>query len=420
MEKKNIIIKMNNDHKKALVTWTDSETNEKVEQEFDVNEEEFKNILVDALEEKRILERTEVEENSNSELENKQEVVEDTNDIDLDSVPFTEDEDIEDHIIIEEHQAKNKKFKATALAYIGAVVGILAICGIATCNKCDNKDLENEITVSVIKEAHNEEKEEKSNADDSDNTKDVPDDNAKEELPPMSLEELQSDSRYTEVSEELLTETTQRFMIELSKHNIELDGNDALTFVTVANLTHMAQTNQELLSSVITSFDDVESTLSKVGHIIGQIVVLEVTNKDEQVDWTVAFMNETDKDIAKHGLKTIEMCKEIAANEELTDEEKTTQIQSTIQERFVKPNYDKTEGYDFERNQSSGNIERKSQEDGADFITDAIFTGIVLGDNVIKNYVYGSETMDDMIAISGNEDVVSNIMTILSDCQMTR
>ena len=66
----------------------------------------------------------------------------------------------------------------------------------------------------------------------------------------------------------------------------------------------------------------------------------------------------------------------------------------------------------------SGHTEKGYQEDGADFISDAIFTGIMLGDNVLKDYVYKSETMDDMLAISKNEDNVANIFRIIENCDV--
>ena len=232
-----------------------------------------------------------------------------------------------------------------------------------------------------------------------------------EEIP--TIEELKSESRYTEITEENVALATKNLIDEFNKNGIEVTSEDALTFVTVANMTHFEQTNQELLSQVLGMDANKEATLSKVGHIIGQVVTLEITDKDQQVDWTKALLNETDKKIAVNAMETVEYCKEIASNQELTEEEKATQIQDEIQERFVKPNYDKTEGYNF----SDGTHSALSQEDGADFVTDAIFTGIVLGDNVIKNYVYGSETMDDMMAISGNEDVVSNLMTMIENCK---
>ena len=40
-----------------------------------------------------------------------------------------------------------------------------------------------------------------------------------------------------------------------------------------------------------------------------------------------------------------------------------------------------------------------------------------MGDNTLKNYIYGSETHQDLLAISYNEDSTSNIMRMIEECQ---
>ena len=325
------------------------------------------------------------------------------------------------NVIVEEHNAENSKtLKTIALSSI-ITLGVVGILGMGGCfyykaqlSKQDASDSKSAIELSI------DEKEKEETKDTPDNTNDIPD-NAEpkveettpvvEEIQPKSVEELKSESRYTEVTEENLTSGTQKFMNDLAANGIDLDGADALTFATVGNITHMNQTNNELAKEVFSSYPDKESVMTKTGHIIGQVATLEIV-KGVHVDWTVIFVDETDRKIALHSVETLNMCREVAANTELTEEQKATQIQSIIQERFVKPNYDKSVGYEY-----NGERIAKSQEDGADFITDALFTGIVMGDNKLKDYVYGSETMDDMLAIAANEDVVSNMHTIIEDCQ---
>lgn len=246
-----------------------------------------------------------------------------------------------------------------------------------------------------------------------------------------TIDDLKEDSRYTEITENILIETTEDFIKELADHGITVTASDALTYVTVANITHLKETNPELLNKVLEGMDEVE-TLSKTGHIIGQIVTNEVTTKDDTVDWTIAFMDETDRKIAAHGAGyVIEGSKKIAADETLKEDEKISQIQTLVAEKFVAPNFDKTVGYTF-------NDESKitlSQEDGADFISDAIITGVLMGDNTLKNYInaenkyedtkdstwvtttsYG-EISADLKAISENADNVSNLMRIIEECQ---
>lgn len=347
-----------------------------------------------------------------------EEGLEDEFDVDLENVPFDDEDVYDEHEITEEHQVeeekKNKFKKAIATVIVVGIAGLAAL-GYASCNDKINPDVlksQVSVTTSVEEEKEDTNDEPENTTDTPDNTVTEPEETVVEEVPvEKTLDELYSDSRYTEVTEENLTKATNDLINEFSKHGIEVNGQDALYFVALNNITHMSQTNPELLNQIFAEVDK-ETVISKAGHIIGQVVTLEITNKDEQVDWTVALIDEADKKIADHDMKLIESCKEIARNEELTKDEKSEQIQSMIQDKFVKPNYDKTIGRDFE----DGKHSSMSQEDGADFTTDAIFTGVMMGDNELKNYVSGTETMDDLMAISGNEDVVPNLFTIIEDC----
>lgn len=246
-----------------------------------------------------------------------------------------------------------------------------------------------------------------------------------------SIDDLKADSRYTEITEAMLVDTTEDLVKELADHGITVTSSDALTYVTMANITHIQETNPKLLAKVLDGMDSVE-TLSKTGHIIGQIVTNEVTTKDDTVDWTIAFIDETDRKIAAHGAAyVVEGAKKIAADGTLKEEEKIAQIQALVENKFVAPNFDKTVGYTF----NDGSKITLSQEEGADFISDAIITGILMGDNTLKNYInaentykdtkdstwvtttsYG-EVSADLKAISENADNVSNLMRIIEGCQ---
>ncbi len=246
-----------------------------------------------------------------------------------------------------------------------------------------------------------------------------------------TIDDLKADSRYTEITEAMLIDTTEDFVKELADHGITVTSSDALTYVTLANITHLQETNPKLLTKVFEGKDSVE-TLSKTGHIIGQIVTNEVTTKDDTIDWTIALMDETDRKIAAHGAGyVVEGAKKIAADTTLKEEEKVAQIQALVENKFVAPNFDKTVGYTF----NDGSKITLSQEDGADFVSDAIITGILMGDNTLKNYInaenkykdtkdstwvtttsYG-EVSADLKAISENTDSVSNLMRMLEGCQ---
>ena len=344
---------------------------------------------------------------------------------DLENIPFDDEDVYDEHEIVEEyaleeekkHKLSSSAKKAIATAIV--VVGLGAL-GIASCNNNNKKALSGDVSsavLTVVDENANDEKDLPEN-DTPDNTVDEPEETVEETVeeeplvPERTLDELYSDSRYTEITEENLTQATNDLVNEFAKHGIEINGQDALYFTALNNITHIAQTNPDLLSQLFGEVDK-ETVISKAGHVIGQIVTLEVTAKDEQVDWTVALIDDADKKIAAHDMKLIEDCKVIARNEELTNEEKAEEIQGLVQDKFVKPNYDKTVGRDFE----DGTHSALTTEDGADFTTDAIFTGVMMGDNELKDYIYKSETMDDLMAISANEDNVSNLFTIIEDCK---
>jgi len=246
-----------------------------------------------------------------------------------------------------------------------------------------------------------------------------------------TIDDLKADSRYTKITETMLVSTTEDFVKELAKHGITVTASDALTYVTMANITHIKETNPELLTKVLGENDSVE-TLSKTGHIIGQIVTNEVTTKDDTIDWTIAFIDETDRKIAAHGAGyVVEGAKKIAADETLKEEEKIAKIQALVENKFVAPNFDKTVGYTF----NDGSKITLSQEEGADFISDAVITGILMGDNTLKNYInaenkykntndstwvtttsYG-EVSADLKAISENADNVPNLMKMIDGCK---
>lgn len=266
------------------------------------------------------------------------------------------------------------------------------------------------------------------------------------------ISDLKENTRYTDISEEDLVNTTQSLMDEFANHGIELTSDDALTFVTIANLTHIKETNPELLTTIFDGTDSVTS-LTKTGHIIGQIVTNEVVVKNDTVDWTIALLDETDKKIADHNMNLINEAKKVIDNEKYPSEEKIGRVQQLFETKYVAPNFDKTIGYDF----VDGTHTSLSQEDGADFITDAIFTGIALGDNDLKQAVNAknsyvsvtkydenkdysnvvdhvelgnnnntwmvtvnaNELSNDLKAISENKDVVSNMMRIIEGCQDT-
>jgi hypothetical protein len=241
----------------------------------------------------------------------------------------------------------------------------------------------------------------------------------------------QADSRFTKIDENLIIKTTENLIQELNNHGIDIETQDAVTLVAFGSMTHMQATSPDLLKEIFGKQSS-EEIISRVGHVIGQIVTNEVTVKDNSIDWSMIFMDNTDKKIAEHGIDyVINEAKHITEDKELSHKQKINKIQELIRTKFIAPNYDKTIGYEF----SDGTRVTLPQEDGADFITDAIITGILMGDNTLKNYInvnvkhhsnedstwetvtsYGPVT-DDLKAISENHDNVSNITRLIEACQ---
>ncbi len=316
----------------------------------------------------------------------------------LEGEEIADEQDKQEATFEEVEPSKKKKWlKRAGYAALVATIAIAITAGVKSCNK--NDKVETPVAPATTTET--------------------------------SIDDLKADSRYTEITEAMLVDTTEDFVKELADHGITVTASDALTYVTIANITHIQETNPELLAKVLDGMDSVE-TLSKTGHVIGQIVTNEVTTKDDTIDWTIAFMDETDRKIAAHGASyVVEGAKKIAADETLTEEEKIAQIQALVENKFVAPNFDKTVGYTF----NDESVITLSQEDGADFISDAIITGILMGDNTLKNYInaentyknekdstwvtttsYG-EVSADLKAISENTDNVSNLMRMIEGCQ---
>jgi hypothetical protein len=309
----------------------------------------------------------------------------------LEGEEIADEQDKQEAVYEDVEPSKKKKWlKRAGYAALVAIVAIAIAAGVRSCSKNDKAQMPVAPTTSTQ----------------------------------TSIDDLKEDSRYTEITEAMLVDTTEDFVKELADHGITVTSSDALTYVTMANITHIQETNPKLLAKVLDGMDSVE-TLSKTGHIIGQIVTNEVTTKDDTVDWTIALIDETDRKIAAHGAAyVVEGAKKIAADGTLKEEEKIAQIQALVENKFVAPNFDKTVGYEF----NDGSKITLSQEEGADFISDAIITSILMGDNTLKNYInaentykdtkdstwvtttsYG-EVSADLKAISENADNVSNLM----------
>jgi len=318
-----------------------------------------------------------------------EEIVEDDID-DLDDNLNNDFFDGKSKIVSETKEPDNNKMKKSLLA-LGALTAtaIIIACCVKGCQK-EEVPVQPEITTEV-------------------SANDVSENEAVDTG--MSLDDMINDTRYTTITEDILVETTNNVIDELADHGIEISSDDALSFVAITNITHLEETNPELLQQVLGDNPDAEQNLSKVGHIIGQIVTLEVTEKDEQVDWTIAIIDPTDRAIAQANVAMVEDIRTMANNDLSYSDSK--EVQTMIQDQYIAPNYDKTVGYDL----LDGTHTAMSQEDGADFVTDAIITGILMGDNQIKNYIYGTETYDDLQAISWNEDVTSNVMRMIEECE---
>lgn len=220
-----------------------------------------------------------------------------------------------------------------------------------------------------------------------------------------TVEEQLEDSRYTEITEEAFEETVFNLQNELTAHGINLNGEDVVKFVTLANITHMQETNPELLSKIMGEDTDPQQFITKAAQVIGQVVYLEVTDKNEQVDWTIALMDKTDKEIADGYVKVFNDAKAYAEGEPIieggtyaTREEKRIYIETLVAKEIIAKDFDNTTDV---------------QEIGADFVTDAIITGCLLSDNEVKQFISTQEVIDELTIISSNKDVVSNLHTLI-------
>ena len=284
-----------------------------------------------------------------------------------------EQEIVDEEELDEEKSNKWKRWAATGIL-VGA--GVLALaCGLRGCGKSESESNEPQTTVET-------------------------------------LDTYLEDSRYTEVTEESLFEVTSNFISVLESHGFTVGGEGAdftnqevLYFVSLANITHIQNTNPELANKIFGDAN-VETVFSSAGHFMGKIVTNEITAKDDAADyWSVIFLNNTDRKIAEHDINMVETCKEIDAkckediakvdaDTTLSASEKAEKIEAIkeqalidvkvlVERTFVAPNYDTTIGYEIDdENHISG-----KQEDGAKFITNAMISGILMGDQDLKDYV---------------------------------
>lgn len=222
-----------------------------------------------------------------------------------------------------------------------------------------------------------------------------------------TVEEQLEDSRYTEITNEAFEETVFNLQQELISHGINLNGEDVVKFVALANFTHINETNPELLETIMGEETDPQQFITKAAQVIGQTVYLEVTDKNEQVNWTIALMDKKDKEIADSYMNNVVYAaKEYAEGDHIieggtyaTRDEKRIHIETLVAEGYIAKDFDKTVDV---------------QEIGADFVTDAIVTGILLSDNAIKPFISTKEVVDELTVISSNKDVVSNLHTLIS------
>ena len=94
-----------------------------------------------------------------------------------------------------------------------------------------------------------------------------------------TLESMISDSVYTEITEEKLVETSVGFQNTLKENGIEISGQDALRFVTLANISHLQNTNPELLEQVLADVPNSQTLIASAGSVIGKIVTSEITRQ---------------------------------------------------------------------------------------------------------------------------------------------
>lgn len=206
-----------------------------------------------------------------------------------------------------------------------------------------------------------------------------------------TLESMISDSVYTEITEEKLVETSVGFQNTLKENGIEISGQDALRFVTLANISHLQNTNPELLEQVLADVPNSQTLITSAGSVIGKIVTSEITADDKDASyWTMAIIDESDRAIANDGMALIEDCKEIVAKNkagEIGYEDATLQIKMLVEENFVVPNFDNSVAYTIEGEDGKIYYSKDTQTPGANFMTDAIITGILMGDQDLKDHV---------------------------------
>ena len=206
-----------------------------------------------------------------------------------------------------------------------------------------------------------------------------------------TLESMISDSVYTEITEEKLVETSVGFQNTLKENGIEISGQDALRFVTLANISHLQNTNPELLEQVLADVPNSQTLIASAGSVIGKIVTSEITADDKDASyWTMAIIDESDRVIANDGMALIEDCKEIVAKNktgEIGYEDATLQIKMLVEENFVVPNFDNSVAYTIEGEDGQIYYSKDTQTPGANFMTDAIITGILMGDQDLKDHV---------------------------------
>ena len=207
----------------------------------------------------------------------------------------------------------------------------------------------------------------------------------------VTLESMISDSVYTEITEEKLVETSIGFQNTLKENGIEISGQDALRFVTLANISHLQNTNPELLEQVLADVPNSQTLIASAGSVIGKIVTSEITADDKDASyWTMAIIDESDRAIANDGMALIEDCKKIVAKNkagEIGYEDATLQIKMLVEENFVVPNFDNSVAYTIEGEDGQIYYSKDTQTPGANFMTDAIVTGILMGDQDLKDHV---------------------------------
>lgn len=213
-------------------------------------------------------------------------------------------------------------------------------------------------------------------------------------VPTTTIEQMSKDSIYTEITEEKLAETAVGFQNVLKENGIEISGQDALAFVTLTNIEHIKVTNPELLNDLFVKLeisDPVTLIQGVANRVIKPIVTSEITADDKDASyWTVAIIDPEDKAIADDGMALIAACKDIVAKNkagEIGYEDATLQIKMLVEENFVVPNFDNSVAYTIKGEDGQIYYSKDIQSVGANFMTDAIVTGILMGDQDLKDHV---------------------------------